>query len=46
LLFYLLASQGIYELDGVLLLDCYRLLVQVTEAMGGMYKLTGISVSR
>ena len=41
-----LASQGIYELDGVPLLDCYSLLVKFTEAMVGMHKLTGISVSR
>lgn len=41
-----LASQGIYELHGVPLLDCYSLLVKFTEAMVGMHKLTGICASR
>jgi len=41
-----LASRGIYEIDGVPLLDCYSLLVKVTEAMVAMHKITGVCVSR
>ena len=42
----LMASRGIYEFEGVPILDSYSLLVKVAEAMVGMHKLTGIHISR
>ncbi len=42
----LLAQRGIYEVDGVPLIDCYRLLLKATEMVVAMKRLTGIHVSR
>jgi len=42
----LMASRGIYECDGVPILDSYSLLVKMTEAMVAMHKLTGVHISR
>ncbi|VTU22316.1 Hydantoin racemase [Variovorax sp. PBS-H4] len=42
----LLAQRGIFEVDGVPLLDCYRLLVKAAELAVAMKQMTGIHVSR
>ncbi len=42
----LLARRGIFEVDGVPLLDCYRLLVKASEMAVAMKRLTGVHVSR
>ncbi|MPS27280.1 MAG: hypothetical protein E2576_19985 [Alcaligenaceae bacterium] len=42
----LLAQRGIFEVDGVPLLDCYRLLVKATEMVVAMKEMTGVHVSR
>ena len=42
----LLAERGIFEVDDVPLLDCYRLLVKSTEMTVAMKRLTGVHVSR
>ena len=42
----LMASRGIYELDGVPIIDSYSLLVKQAEAMIAMHRLTGIHISR
>ena len=42
----LMASRGIYEVDGVPILDSYSLLVKIAEATVAMHKLTGVAVSR
>lgn len=42
----LLAQRGIFEVDDVPLLDCYRLLVKSTEMTIAMKRATGVHVSR
>ena len=42
----LLTQRGIFEVDGVPLLDCYRLLVKGAELAVAMRQLTGVHVSR
>lgn len=42
----LLAQRGIFEVDGVPLLDCYRLLLKAAELAVAMRELTGVYVSR
>jgi Asp/Glu/hydantoin racemase len=42
----LLATRGMYEVDGVPLLDCNSLLVKAAETMVEMKRLTGVHVSR
>jgi len=42
----LLASRGIYKIEGVPLLDCYSLLIKMTEALVAMHRITGTCVSR
>lgn len=42
----LMASRGIYEVDGVPIMDSYSLLVKMAEAAVAMHKLTGVAVSR
>ncbi len=42
----LLVQRGIFEVDGVPLLDCYRLLVKATEAVVAMKRMTGVHISR
>jgi Asp/Glu/hydantoin racemase len=40
------AKAGLYEIDGVPILDSYRLLVKTAEAWVAMQRLTGVHVSR
>jgi Asp/Glu/hydantoin racemase len=40
------AKAGLYEIDGVPILDSYRLLVKTAEAWVAMKRLTGVHVSR
>ena len=42
----LMASRGIFECDGVPLLDSYSLLVKMAEAAVAMHRITGVAVSR
>jgi len=42
----LMAQQGIYQIDGVPVLDTYTRLAKTAETAVAMHKLTGISVSR
>jgi len=42
----LLALRGIFQLDGVPILNSYGLLVKVAEAAVAMHRLTGVAVSR
>ncbi|MBC5767854.1 aspartate/glutamate racemase family protein [Ramlibacter albus] len=42
----LLAQMGIFEVEGVPVLDTYTLLAKVSETMAVMHKLTGVCVSR
>lgn len=42
----LLAQRGIFEVDDVPILDCYRLLVKATEMVVAMKELTGHHISR
>jgi len=42
----LLAQRGIFEVDGVPLLDCYRLLLKAAELAVAMRELTGVHISR
>jgi len=42
----MMASRGIFLVDGVPLLDSYTLLAKTTETMVTMHKLTGVCVSR
>jgi allantoin racemase len=42
----LLPSRGIFNIEGVPLLDCYSLLVKAAEMMVAMHKLTGTHISR
>ncbi len=42
----LMAQRGVFDIDGVPLLDTYSLLVKQAEAMAAMHKLTGHCVSR
>ncbi len=41
-----MAQAGIHQIDGVPILDSYRLLVKTAEAWIGMHRLTGVHVSR
>lgn len=42
----LMAQRGIHEIDGVPILDSYRLLLKATEMIVAMHELTGVHVSR
>ena len=42
----MMAQAGIHEIDGVPILDSYRLLVKTAEAWVAMKRLTGVHVSR
>ncbi len=42
----LLAKQGIYQIDGVPVLDSYSLLVKIAEATVGYRRITGTHISR
>jgi Asp/Glu/hydantoin racemase len=42
----MMAQAGIHQIDGVPILDSYRLLVKTAEAWVGMHRLTGVHVSR
>lgn len=42
----LMAQRGIFQIDGVPLLDTYTLLAKTAETMAVMHKLTGVCVSR
>jgi allantoin racemase len=42
----LMAQRGIFQIDGVPLLDTYTLLAKTAETMATMHKLTGVCVSR
>lgn len=42
----LLASRGIFEIEGVPVVDGFRLLVKATEVAASMHRLTGVCVSR
>lgn len=42
----LLASRGIFEVDGIPILDTYTLLAKYAEAAVTMHRLTGVCVSR
>ena len=41
-----MSKRGVFQIDGVPVLDCYSLLVKSAEAMVAMHRLTGIAVSR
>jgi allantoin racemase len=42
----LMASRGVFEIEGLPLLHTYGLLVKAAEAAAGMHRATGISISR
>jgi Asp/Glu/hydantoin racemase len=42
----LLACRGIFEIDGVPVLDCYSLLVKAAELAISMHRITGVHISR
>jgi allantoin racemase len=42
----MMAQRGIFQIDGVPLLDSYTLLAKTAEMMATMHKLTGVCVSR
>jgi hypothetical protein len=41
-----MAQRGIFDVDGVPLLDTYTLLAKTAELMVTMHRLTGVCVSR
>lgn len=42
----MLAQRGVFQIEGIPILDTYTLLAKFTEAMVTMHKLTGVCVSR